>query len=101
MNDEKRLRLFRVDCQGAIYWILGQQGTVAEMVAAIEHVEGVTFEQEAWERPTVDDVREVAAEEARGLVCKTEGEPDVDMWTAAEEHRRVGHGRVVACSEWP
>lgn len=71
------MRLFRVDCEGAVYWILGDDGTPTEMAAAIEEPE------------------------ARASMCDA-GSPDaVDMWTAAQAHARTGTGRVVACSEWP
>lgn len=95
------LRLWRVDNGGAVYWILGNLGTPEEMAAAIEEVEGVTFEGEGWEPLSPDDIREVDESEARRTFCRFEGEPGLDMWTAAQEHARDGFGRVVACSEWP
>ncbi len=98
-------RLFRVDLAGAHYWVLSTTGTPASIVAAIEDAEGVEFDREHWERPTESDIREVPEAEARTLTCKTEGEPDTNMWSAAVEQarqvRRDMRGRVVACSEWP
>lgn len=95
------LRLFRVETGGATYWILGDYGLPAEMQAAIEQVEGVTFDGEDWGPLEPGDIREVHRKEARGVVCRCEDEPDLDMWTAAAELAVRGPDRVVACSEWP
>lgn len=94
-----QIRLFRVDNEGAVYWIIGDEGTPAEMQAAIEEIECVTFESEGWRALEADDVREVSEAEAREIACRDEDEI-TDMWTAAQEHVRTGRGRVVACSEW-
>jgi len=97
---DETMRLFRVEVGGALYWAIGTEGTPAEMQAAIEATEGVTFEAEMWEPIEVPDIREIGEAEARHTKCRGDGEPDTDMWSAAQQTLASG-GRVVACSEWP
>ena len=91
------MKLFRVDVGGAHYWVAGDEGTPDEMVKAIEAAEGVTFAAEEWSDLTPSCISQITEAEARKLVCKTEGEPDIDLWTAAQDARLPF---VVACSEW-
>ena len=96
------LRLFRVSLEGQVtYYVVGSEGTPAEMQAGIEAQEGATFAEEGWPDLTPDDIREVPEAEARTTVCRGDGEPDTDMWTAAAETRAAGCSPVVTCSEWP
>ncbi len=94
------LRLFHVDTAGASYWILSVTGDPSDLERAIEETHGVTFAEEQWERIDAAGVREVDEPRARTVVCRGDGDPDTDMWTAALEHSVSGSGRVVACSEW-
>jgi len=100
-ENEMPLRLFEVDLGSCTYWVIGETGAPAEMEAAIESVDGPLFSSDYEPHIEPEAVREVTEEEARRTVCRGDGDPDTDMWSAAIAQWRSGRERVVACSEWP
>ncbi len=95
---KRLLTLFRVESEGAVYYLSSDSPLPERIQALIESSEGVMFEAEGWKPLRDQDVRRILYWEAIKIVCHGDDEPDKDMWTV---HRESRAPTVIACSEWP
>ncbi len=92
------MKMFEVDCGGAVYWLAARDESDAGAVFVCGlRAEGLGEEEitEILDETTYS----VESRESRpGLVLKGGGNPDRPMWDVFDE---LTEPQVIACSEWP